>query len=106
MIGSTGLALESPTCASTGYVIARECWGNGYATESLAAMTAVAVEMSLDRLYALCHPDHDASQHVLKKCGFQLEGLLDKYCLFPNQTNQDPQDVYCFVWTGDKPIRV
>ena len=33
LLGSTGLAFESTTVASTGYVFARDAWGHGYATE-------------------------------------------------------------------------
>ncbi len=38
LLGSTGLSIESATEAETGYVLARDAWGRGYATEALAAM--------------------------------------------------------------------
>ena len=42
LVGSSGLALETPERAATGYVFARDAWGLGYATESLRAMVALA----------------------------------------------------------------
>ncbi len=38
LLGSTGLAFEVPFRATTGYVLARDSWGQGFATEVLLAM--------------------------------------------------------------------
>ncbi len=84
LLGGTGLAFETPTVAATGYVLARDAWGHGYATEALAAIVATARELGVERLYALCHPNHSASIHVLEKCGFVLEDLLAAFADFPN----------------------
>ncbi len=98
LIGSTGLALETPERAATGYVFARDAWGRGYATESLRAMVALAPSVGVRRLYALCHPLHDASAHVLAKCGFEREGVLRRYAEFPNLAAGEPADVVCFSY--------
>jgi ribosomal-protein-alanine N-acetyltransferase len=84
LLGSTGLAFESPEQAATGYVLAHDAWGFGYATEALAAMRDLARRLGVSRLYALCHPDHYASTRVLQKCGFLFEGTLPGYAGFPN----------------------
>jgi ribosomal-protein-alanine N-acetyltransferase len=42
LVGGTGLMFETPHSAMTGYVLARDAWGRGYATEALTAMIAVA----------------------------------------------------------------
>jgi len=84
LLGSTGLALETPTVAATGYVLARDEWGQGYATEALGAMVVLAREMEIRRLSAICHPANLASVRVLEKCGFTLETLLKEYLEFPN----------------------
>jgi ribosomal-protein-alanine N-acetyltransferase len=84
LLGSTGLALETPTVAATGYVLARDEWGQGYATEALGAMVVLAREMEVRRLYAVCHPGNLASVRVLEKCGFALETRLEGYLEFPN----------------------
>ena len=70
VLGSTGLGFESATVAMTGYVLAKDAWGHGYATESLTAMVDLARTVGVARLVALCHPDHQASWRVLEKCAF------------------------------------
>jgi RimJ/RimL family protein N-acetyltransferase len=84
LLGGTGLAFETPTVAAAGYVLARDVWRHGYATEALAAVVGLARELGVQRLYALCHPDHAASIRVLEKCGFVLEDRLAAYLDFPN----------------------
>jgi ribosomal-protein-alanine N-acetyltransferase len=84
LLGSTGLAFEAPSRAVTGYVLARDAWGNGYATEALTAIVDIAEKLGVFRLYALCHPDHPASARVLEKCGFRLEQRLEQCAEFPN----------------------
>jgi RimJ/RimL family protein N-acetyltransferase len=93
LLGSTGLAFETPYRASTGYVLARDAWGHGYATEALHAIVDIASELDLQRLYALCHVDHHASWRVLEKCGFEHEGVLRRYALFPNLDPHEAADV-------------
>lgn len=84
LLGGTGLAFETSTDAMTGYVLARDAWGRGYATEALGALVAAGRDLGIRRLYALCHPDHSASIRVLEKCGFGLETLLRSGAEFPN----------------------
>jgi ribosomal-protein-alanine N-acetyltransferase len=69
LLGGTGLGFEVPLMAVTGYVLARDAWVNGYATEALTAIVDIAKKLGVVRLYALCHPDHPASARVLEKCG-------------------------------------
>jgi [ribosomal protein S5]-alanine N-acetyltransferase len=97
LLGSTGLGLETPFRASTGYVLARDAWGHGYATEALRAMIALSRQLRIVRLYALCHPDHRASWRVLEKCGFMREGTLRRYAEFPNLASGVPADVLCYA---------
>jgi ribosomal-protein-alanine N-acetyltransferase len=97
LIGSTGLGFETPFRTATGYVLARDSWGRGYATEALGAMVALAGTLDVRRLYALCHPEHLPSQRVLDKCGFQREGLLRLHSEFPNLLPGQACDVLCYV---------
>lgn len=96
LLGSTGLAFETAYRASTGYVLARDVWGNGFAQEALAAVTALAARLGIRRLYAVCHTDHAASVRVLERCGFEREGTLRRYLSFPNLGHDNPQDVHCY----------
>lgn len=95
LLGGTGLAFETPFRAATGYVLARDAWGAGYATEALEAVVSIAPGVGVRRLYALCHPDHPASRRVLEKCGFIREGLLRSHSEFPNLRPGQPGDVLC-----------
>lgn len=104
LVGSTGFAFESEDCASTGYVIAQRFWGQGLATEALVGITEIAASIKLARLYALCHPDHRASQRILQKCGFEPEEDARRKCIFPNQGIDDPQPVLSFGWAGSGPL--
>lgn len=96
LVGSTGLAFESAEVAQTGYLLARDSWGRGFATEILMAMTELAETLGVVRLYAVCHLDNVASQHVLEKCGFTREGILRRHTTFPN-LGPDRTDVVCFA---------
>jgi len=97
LIGGTGLAFETSYRASTGYVLARDAWGKGYATEAVRAMVEVSRLIGLVRLYAICHVDHGKSARVLEKSGFTREGILQRYLEFPNLAPGAPSDVYCYA---------
>ena len=97
LLGGTGLAFETSYRASTGYVLARDSWGRGYATEAVRAMVEVSQAIGLVRLYALCHVDHDKSARVLEKAGFTKEGVLHRYLEFPNLAPGAPSDVFCYA---------
>ena len=100
VIGSTGLVFDSPRTASTGYVIARDSWGRGFATESVLAMTRLAKALRCDRLLAYCHPEHAASERVLDKAGFLRDALLADFCEFPNLVRGKRQSVVRYVWVA------
>jgi [ribosomal protein S5]-alanine N-acetyltransferase len=104
LLGGTGLAFETPTVAATGYVLARDAWGHGYATEALAAVVVVARNLGVQRLYALCHPNHPASIHVLEKCGFVLEDRLAGFADFPNLGSGQREDCLRYVSWQTVPV--
>ena len=96
LLGGTGFGFEGPDQAVTGYVLAKDAWGKGYATEALGAITDVARRIGVARLYALCHPQHRASWRVLEKCGFVRDGRWTRQMEFPNLAPGVPQDVLCY----------
>ena len=102
LIGSTGLGFETPAQASTGYVLAHDAWGLGYATEALTAVRDWAAQLGVERVYALCHPAHRASARVLEKCGFLCEGTLRGYAEFPNLAPGARGDVLCYAMRHPK----
>jgi len=97
LIGSTGLAFESTSLASTGYVLAKDAWGSGYATEAVLGMKTLAAELGLKRLYAGVHPNHRPSARVLEKAGFRNDGVARACAEFPNQAPGELQDVRLYA---------
>jgi len=97
LLGSTGLGLEPGGVVMTGYVLATDAWGKGYASEALGAMVDVASGIGVVRIYALCHPQHRASWHVLEKCGFQRDVGWTRQMEFPNLARGVLQDVLCYA---------
>ena len=97
LLGGTGLSVETPYRAATGYVLARDAWGQGFATEALRAMVDLVARLRLPRLHAFCHPQHAASRRVLEKCGFVCEGTWRRYAEFPNLSPGEPADVLCYA---------
>jgi len=97
LVGGTGLAFETPWRAATGYVLARDAWGQGFASEMLAAMVDLARDLNVARLYALCHPAHQPSRRVLKRGGFTFEGVLRAHVMFPNLDMTAPGDCACYA---------
>jgi [ribosomal protein S5]-alanine N-acetyltransferase len=97
LLGSTGLTAEAERCFSTGYVLARDAWGQGYASEALAAMLDLAfARPDVNRVYALCDCEHRASARVMEKCGMQLEGRRHAHSVLPN-LSPHPRDVFCYA---------
>ena len=92
LLGGTGLGFTAARVAVTGYVLTREEWGKGYATEALAAMVDVSRSIGVTRLSATCHVDHRASWRVMEKCGFTREGVLRRHTVLPN-LSPEPVDV-------------
>lgn len=76
--------MSEAAVAATGYVLVRKSWGEGFATEALGAMVSLARDMTIARVFALCHPNHQASIKVLVKCGFEQEEQKQEIIEFPN----------------------
>src|SRR5262249_55017624 len=103
LLGGAGLGCETPYRAATGYVLARDAWGQGYATEALRAVVALAAGTSIQRLYALCQPDQEKSWRVLEKCGFRREALLQRYAELPNLRPGEASDLLCYTRILTRP---
>jgi [ribosomal protein S5]-alanine N-acetyltransferase len=84
LLGSTGFAFQTPQTAMVGYVLARDAWGNGFATEALTAIVDVVERIGVTRLIAPCHPENRPSQRALEKCGFVRDDVSISMVEFPN----------------------
>lgn len=71
LIGWNGLEyLPDTDETEVAYLLSREFWGRGYASEAaLAAVQFGLDQVGLQQIIGLVHPDNIASQRVLEKCG-------------------------------------
>jgi RimJ/RimL family protein N-acetyltransferase len=80
-----------------GYVLARLHWGKGYMTETLRAVIDWAfTQPDIFRVQATCDIENIASARVMEKAGMTREGLLRRYILHPN-ISDEPRDAYIYA---------
>jgi [ribosomal protein S5]-alanine N-acetyltransferase len=81
LVGAVGLhRAPDHQRAELGYLIGKDFWGNGYATE--IARTAAAhgfEELHLTRIHAGAYADNAPSVRVLEKLGFRHEGVQRRH---------------------------
>lgn len=83
--------------AELGYVLAKQHWGHGFATEAARALVAWAyAQPQIKRIWAHCDTENDASAHVLEEAGLEREGLLRRRVILPN-LGDEPRDVYSYA---------
>jgi ribosomal-protein-alanine N-acetyltransferase len=107
LLGSTGFGFQTPHEAMTGYVLAKDAWGKGFATEALTVIVDVAAQIEVTRLFALCHPEHRASRRVLEKCGFVRDDMSKPTLEFPNLSPGVRLEALCYalVFAGKESKR-
>lgn len=82
--------------ADFGYGIARQYWGNGFTTEAVITIVNWAIEQdSIFRVWAICDTENVASARVLEKAGLEREGILRRFTVHPNISNE-PRDCYSY----------
>jgi ribosomal-protein-alanine N-acetyltransferase len=80
LIGACDLTGEDDGIADVGYSLARDLWGQGYATEIVHALvTAGFGALGLRRIVATVAPENLASARVLEKAGFRPMGVAHRY---------------------------
>ena len=80
-----------------GYVLARSFWRKGYMTEALRAVIEWAfAQPDIFRVQAVCDVENIDSAHVMEKAGMTCDGLLRRYVLHPNISNE-PRDAYLYA---------
>ena len=80
-----------------GYCLARDAWGQGFATEAASQFVTTALEQpELWRVQAFCDLDNPASARVLEKAGLTLEGTLRRHMVLPNLSDT-PRDMLCYA---------
>ena len=67
--------------AEVGFMLGREAWGQGYASEAMQAVLSYAATQGLRRLLARTHLGNRRSESLLAKLGFEEEGMLRGHIL-------------------------
>lgn len=76
VIGTGGIEPRGQHAGEIGYVLGRDHWGKGLATEAAALLIEFGfAELGLHRVIAHTEPDNIASRRVLEKCGMVYEGV-------------------------------
>jgi ribosomal-protein-alanine N-acetyltransferase len=76
LIGGAALRILDPEQGhgEIGYVLNRDYWSRGYATETAHALLRFGIDgLGLRRISATCDPENHASARVLQKAGLQFE---------------------------------
>ncbi|MGD2026697.1 MAG: GNAT family N-acetyltransferase [Anaerolineales bacterium] len=95
LIGMIELRIEDHR-ADLGYVVARDYWDQGYASEVAQLIVDWAIaQPSIYRVWAVCDVDNYASARVLEKIGMQREGVLRRWLFHPN-IEKKPRDCYSY----------
>jgi [ribosomal protein S5]-alanine N-acetyltransferase len=77
--------------ADIGFMLARPCWGMGYALEAMqSVITHARSDLNLQRLSARTHLGNTRSIALLTKLGFHLEGILRGYIERDHQRRDCP----------------
>lgn len=78
LVGDAGLTVNKDhMSAEAGYVVAKEHWGNGYASEALGELMRWGFEaLGMHRMHAHCMAWNEASARVMLKAGMLEEGRL------------------------------
>lgn len=77
LIGGCGIYVSNPDNREgyIGYVLNRNFWGRGYATETAQALLEFGFnQLKLHRIFATCDPENTASARVLEKIDMRREG--------------------------------
>jgi [ribosomal protein S5]-alanine N-acetyltransferase len=62
------------------YILRRDRWGRGYATEALRSVLEIGHEqLGLERIVALAYVENDASRRVMEKAGMRPDGTIEAY---------------------------
>jgi RimJ/RimL family protein N-acetyltransferase len=93
-LGSIDCRFEGHT-ALLGWVLAKRLWGRGLMTEAVRAVGDWALaDAAIARVWAVCDVANPASLRVMEKAGMRCEGVLRRWSVHPN-VSDEPRD--CFV---------
>ena len=99
-IGSISVRIRGHV-AEFGYVLNRNFWRRGYATEAARAVVSLVERVDgVYRLWATCDCENMRSARVLEKVGLSREGTLRRAIVRPN-LSPVPRDAFLFAKVRD-----
>jgi [ribosomal protein S5]-alanine N-acetyltransferase len=95
--GAFALRHPAPHRFDVGYVLARPWWGQGLITEVLTEIVDWALQQpSIFRVGAHCDVENIGSARVMEKSGLVCEGLLRRWLIHPN-ISDEPRDCLSYA---------
>ena len=95
--GAFALRRRAPHRLDCGYVLARRWWRQGLMTQALTEIAAWALRQpSMFRIGAVCDVENIGSARVLEKAGFVREGVLHRWLVHPN-ISDEPRGCYSYA---------
>jgi [ribosomal protein S5]-alanine N-acetyltransferase len=99
LIGAFELRRPVPFRLDFGYVLARAFWRRRLMTEALGEVVGWAMrEPGIRRIGAVCDTENFASARVMEKAGMVREGVLRRWLLHPN-ISDEPRDCFSYALT-------
>ena len=96
LLGAVGVRVDGHK-VELGYVLAKRFWGKGYMTEAVQAVVNWSIsEREVYRIWAVCDVENPASARVMEKVGMKREGILRRWTMHPNRSDE-PRDCYCYA---------
>jgi RimJ/RimL family protein N-acetyltransferase len=80
LIGKVGLIhhpdwVADPVNVEVGWLLARQTWGHGYATEAgREALAHAFEELEMERIVSICRPQNRESERVMQRLGLSFAG--------------------------------
>ena len=98
LIGGCGLNMREPKEAEAGWMLHKDHWNNGYATEAAMELLDFAFStLKLNRVYSRCFALNHGSWRVMEKCGMQREAVFRKKRKLRSDPNGPWHDEYVYA---------
>lgn len=98
LIGTVEIRIEGHAI-NLGYALAKPFWGSGYTAEAVMWIIEWGLKQAdIYRVWAVCDVENQPSARVLEKAGMSREGILRRWMMLPNRSNE-PRDCYCYART-------
>jgi RimJ/RimL family protein N-acetyltransferase len=97
-LGSLGYGPVNAHTLGGGYILNRQHWGKGYASEAWSCIVEWAQSQPrVFRIEAVHDVDNPSSGRVMEKAGMKLEGVLRRHSISPN-VSDEPRDAVMYAW--------